>query len=130
MGPAIYKILPFEGGWGVAHDGDTTGPCATKEVAFEATAAAASIAMHDGHSIEITGARPRCRPARSHATRIDVMLRWALLFFLISLAAAALGFTDIAAGAASIAKVLFAVFMVIFLIFLVLGIMAGEAIFR
>ena len=58
------------------------------------------------------------------------MLRWALLFFLISLVAAALGFTDIAAGAASIAKVLFAIFMVIFLVFLVLGIMAGEALFR
>ena len=58
------------------------------------------------------------------------MLRWALLFFLISLVAAALGFTDIAAAAASIAKVLFAIFLVIFLVFLVLGIMAGEAIFR
>jgi len=58
------------------------------------------------------------------------MLRWALLFLVISLVAAALGFTDIAAGAASIAKVLFAVFLGIFLIFLVLGIMAGEAIFR
>ena len=58
------------------------------------------------------------------------MLRWALLFFLISLVAAAFGFTDIAAGAASIAKVLFFVFLVIFLIFLVLGIMAGEALFR
>jgi uncharacterized membrane protein YtjA (UPF0391 family) len=41
------------------------------------------------------------------------MLRWALLFFLISLVAAALGFTDIAAGAASIAKVLFVVFLII-----------------
>jgi len=58
------------------------------------------------------------------------MLRWALLFFLISLVAAALGFTDIAAGAADIAKVLFAIFLVIFLVFLVLGIMAGEALFR
>jgi uncharacterized membrane protein YtjA (UPF0391 family) len=58
------------------------------------------------------------------------MLRWALLFLLVSLVAAALGFTDIAAGAASIAKVLFAIFLVIFLVFLVLGIMAGEAIFR
>jgi uncharacterized membrane protein YtjA (UPF0391 family) len=58
------------------------------------------------------------------------MLRWALLFFLISLVAAALGFTDIAAGAATISKVLFAVFLVLFLLFLVLGIMAGEALFR
>jgi uncharacterized membrane protein YtjA (UPF0391 family) len=40
------------------------------------------------------------------------------------------GFTDIAAGAATIAKVLFFVFLVIFLVFLVLGIMAGEALFR
>jgi len=38
----------------VAHDGSTTGPYVSKEAAFEATAAAASIAMHDGHSIEIT----------------------------------------------------------------------------
>ena len=54
MGSAIYRIVAYEGGWGVAHDGSTTGPYATKEAAFEATAAAASIAMHDGHSIEIT----------------------------------------------------------------------------
>jgi uncharacterized membrane protein YtjA (UPF0391 family) len=58
------------------------------------------------------------------------MLRWALLFFLISLVAAALGFTDIAAGAATIAKVLFAIFLVLFLVFLLLGILAGEALFR
>jgi len=49
------------------------------------------------------------------------MLRWALLFFLISLVAAALGFTDIAAGAASIAKVLFFVFLVIFVFSFVTG---------
>jgi uncharacterized membrane protein YtjA (UPF0391 family) len=58
------------------------------------------------------------------------MLRWALLFLLISIVAAALGFTDIAGAAASIAKVLFAIFMVVFLVFLVLGIMAGERLFR
>jgi uncharacterized membrane protein YtjA (UPF0391 family) len=38
-----------------------------------------------------------------------------------------LGFTNSAAGAATIAKVLFGIFIVIFLIFLVLGLMAGEA---
>ena len=54
MGSAIYKIVPYEGGWGVSHDGSTIGPYATKEAAFEATAAAASIAMHDGHAVEIT----------------------------------------------------------------------------
>jgi hypothetical protein len=54
MGSAIYKIVPYEGGWGVAHDGSIGGPYATKEAAFEATAAAASIAMHEGHAIEIS----------------------------------------------------------------------------
>jgi len=55
------------------------------------------------------------------------MLKWALIFFLVAIVAGALGFTNIAAGAATIAKVLFGIFVVIFLIFLVLGLMAGEA---
>jgi hypothetical protein len=54
MGSAAYRIAPHDGGWGVSHDGDTVGPYETKEAAFEATVAAASIAMREGHSIEIT----------------------------------------------------------------------------
>lgn len=54
MGQAIYKILPYQEGWGVAHDGDTVGPYETREAAFEASVAAASIAMKQGHSVEIT----------------------------------------------------------------------------
>jgi len=54
MGSAIYRIVPHDGGWAVSHDGSTTGPYVSKEAAFEATAAVASIALHDGHSIEIT----------------------------------------------------------------------------
>ena len=38
----------------MTHDGATTGPYATKEAAFAATADAASIAMRDGHAIEIS----------------------------------------------------------------------------
>jgi uncharacterized membrane protein YtjA (UPF0391 family) len=56
------------------------------------------------------------------------MLKWAAIFFIIALIAAAFGFTDIAAGAATIARVLFGIFLVIFLIFLVLGLMAGRAV--
>ena len=56
------------------------------------------------------------------------MLKWAAIFFIIALVAALFGFTDIAAGAATIAKVLFGIFLVICLIFLVLGLMAGKAI--
>lgn len=54
MGSASYRIAPHKGGWGVSHDGDTVGPYETKEAAFEATVAAASNAMREGHAIEIT----------------------------------------------------------------------------
>jgi uncharacterized membrane protein YtjA (UPF0391 family) len=57
------------------------------------------------------------------------MLKWALIFLVISLVASALGFTGISAGAGRIAKILFGVFLVIFVIFLILALMAGEAIF-
>jgi hypothetical protein len=64
MGSAIYKILPYEGGWGVEHDGSTTGPYATKEAALAATADAAGIAIRDGHAIEISApGRDADRPA-------------------------------------------------------------------
>jgi uncharacterized membrane protein YtjA (UPF0391 family) len=57
------------------------------------------------------------------------MLKWALIFFVIAIIAGALGFTNVAAGAATIAKVLFGLFLVICIIFLVLGLMAGEVLF-
>lgn len=57
------------------------------------------------------------------------MLKWALIFLLISIVAGVLGFSGIAAGAAVIAKVLFGIALAIFLIFVVLAIMAGEALF-
>jgi uncharacterized membrane protein YtjA (UPF0391 family) len=56
------------------------------------------------------------------------MLRWAVIFFVISMIAAFFGFTDVAAGAAEIAKVLFYVFIAIFVVFLVLGLTAAEKI--
>jgi uncharacterized membrane protein YtjA (UPF0391 family) len=60
--------------------------------------------------------------------RTDVMLKWALIFFIVAIVAAIFGFTGIAAAAAWIAKVLFFIFIVICVIFLVLGLMAGRAI--
>lgn len=57
------------------------------------------------------------------------MLKWALIFFLVSVVAGIFGFTNIAAGTATIAKWLFIVAVVIFAIFLVLGLVAGEVIF-
>ncbi len=57
------------------------------------------------------------------------MLKWALIFFIISVIAGAFGFTNISAAAGGIARILFFVFIVIFVILLILGLMAGEALF-
>jgi uncharacterized membrane protein YtjA (UPF0391 family) len=51
------------------------------------------------------------------------MLRWAAISFVITIIAAALGSTGLAAGAAEIAKVLFFVFILVFVITLIMGMM-------
>jgi uncharacterized membrane protein YtjA (UPF0391 family) len=53
--------------------------------------------------------------------RAMTLLRWALLFFLISIVAGVLGFTGISAASADVARFLFYVFVVIFLVLLILG---------
>jgi len=57
------------------------------------------------------------------------MLKWALIFLVVSLIAGALGFTGVATGAARISKILFGVFLAIFLVLLVMALLAGEALF-
>ena len=57
------------------------------------------------------------------------MLKWALIFLVISIIAGVLGFSGVSAATGTIAKWLFAIALVIFLVFLVLGLMAGEALF-
>jgi uncharacterized membrane protein YtjA (UPF0391 family) len=54
------------------------------------------------------------------------MLRWAAIFFVISIIAALFGFGGIAEGAADIAKVLFFIFVAIFVTCLVLGLFAAN----
>ena len=49
------------------------------------------------------------------------MLYWALIFLIVALIAAALGFGGLAAGAGMIARILFFLFLVLFLISLVVG---------
>ena len=63
------------------------------------------------------------------AERRTTMLKWALIFLVISLIAGALGFTGIAAGAARISKILFAIFFAIFLLILIFALLAGQALF-
>jgi len=52
------------------------------------------------------------------------MLKWAGVFFLTAIAAAIFGFTGIAAGAASAAKVLFFVFLFLLFLFAFIGVTA------
>jgi uncharacterized membrane protein YtjA (UPF0391 family) len=49
------------------------------------------------------------------------LLKWALLFFVISIVAGILGFTGISAASADVARILFYIFVVIFLVLLILG---------
>ena len=57
------------------------------------------------------------------------MMKWAIIFFIISLIAGVLGFTDIAAGARGIAKIFFFIALAIFLIVLIFGVMLGMLVF-
>jgi hypothetical protein len=54
MGFANYKIFGGPGQWHVEHDGKVANTYVTKESAFEAGAAAASLALRQGHEIMIT----------------------------------------------------------------------------
>ena len=56
------------------------------------------------------------------------MLKWALLFFIVSLIAGLFGFTGIATGAAAVAKILFYIAVFLFVLFLALGLFAVRAI--
>jgi uncharacterized membrane protein YtjA (UPF0391 family) len=64
------------------------------------------------------GRRSRGRICRSGPMTI---LKWALIFFLVSIVAGILGFTGISAASADVARFLFYVFVVIFLVLLILG---------
>lgn len=57
------------------------------------------------------------------------MIKWAIIFFVISLIAGFLGFTNVASGARTIAKVLFFIALAIFLVILVFGVMLGMLVF-
>ncbi len=54
MGLAQYAIVPVKGEWGVLHDGDVKNTYATKEAAFESAVAAASLALREGHEVQVS----------------------------------------------------------------------------
>ena len=53
------------------------------------------------------------------------MLKWALIFFLISIVAGIFGFTGVASGARSISRILFFLALIVAAVFLVILFMAG-----
>jgi uncharacterized membrane protein YtjA (UPF0391 family) len=53
------------------------------------------------------------------------MLRWALIFLVVSLIAAVFGFGGIAAQAAGIAQILFFIFLVLFVVSLLFHLISG-----
>jgi uncharacterized membrane protein YtjA (UPF0391 family) len=54
-----------------------------------------------------------------------MLLKWAAIFLVIALVAAAFGFTGVAEGAADIAKVLFYMFLALCALFLIAGLVAA-----
>jgi hypothetical protein len=54
MGLASYAITPIAGKWGILHDGEVEGDYVTKEAAFEAAVAAASLAIREGHEVHVS----------------------------------------------------------------------------
>ena len=53
--------------------------------------------------------------------KLNVMLRWTIIFLIVAIIAAIFGFGGIAAGAAGIAKILFFIFLVLFVLSLIFG---------
>lgn len=57
------------------------------------------------------------------------LLTWAIIALVVSLIAGAMGFTGVARGAGTIAKVLFGIFLVIAIILFILVVLGVTAIF-
>lgn len=76
---------------------------------------------------KIEGSAGRCPAAFAGARKgRQVMLGWALTFFIVAVIAALFGFTGIAGAMAWIAQVLFFLFIVLFVIALITGAARGR----
>src|SRR5215208_3950659 len=61
-------------------------------------------------------------PSHSCSVRRNrMLLRWALIFLVVALIAAVLGFGGIAGGAADFARILFYLFLAVFVVSLIMG---------
>jgi uncharacterized membrane protein YtjA (UPF0391 family) len=72
------------------------------------------IAVPRGHTHTALHRSKGCEPEKTHSIyKEQLMLHYAVVFFVIALIAALFGFGGIAAGAVGIAKILFVVFAVL-----------------
>jgi uncharacterized membrane protein YtjA (UPF0391 family) len=71
--------------------------------------------------MELQRELPVYRPTNAERCKETTsMLKWAIIFFLVSIVAGGLGYSGIAAGTAGIAKILFALFLILTIIFVIL----------
>jgi hypothetical protein len=59
MAIASYEVVGSGGVWRVKHDGEPVGSYQTKESAFEAAVAAASLAIREGYEVQLSVPRTR-----------------------------------------------------------------------
>ena len=50
---ATDEVIPYEGGWGVDHQGSVVGPFVSKEAALEAALGPAMNAIKEGHGVRL-----------------------------------------------------------------------------
>lgn len=67
--------------------------------------------------------------ATPHVGKENAMLRWALIFLVISIIAGFFGFSGVSAATARIAKILFVIALVLLVVTLVMALIAGQAVF-
>jgi len=56
----------------------------------------------------------------------SIMLRWAIIFFIVAIVAAAFGFTGIAGSAAGIARIFFFIFLVLLIVSALIHVLRGN----
>ncbi|HJZ94538.1 MAG TPA: DUF1328 domain-containing protein, partial [Gemmataceae bacterium] len=74
-----------------------------------------------GTRFALTSLRSRFRPRPVEEKSVMSLLKWALVFLVMAGLAAVFGFTNIAEGAAEIAKILFFIVLAIVIVLVILG---------
>jgi len=77
-------------------------------------------------SVGLIGTKPTPMRLCGEKDKAMSLLKWALIFLVVSIVAAVFGFGGISAASADIAKILFYIFVIIFVVLLVMGFLAAR----